>query len=733
MKTFRTINDKLVAIQMENHSIGKIMEEKKVDIKRSVDSILTTKKYGSIGKSRITSADKKKNTMLYNLEICERINKQLYIARSRNWHCCVYRNRCLDIENAENIYKKLSFIKNEKINHKNLLPIIEINQILNEIQIFVSNPSITLNDYLNQQRYELQNSILSVDCITNYALQLAKAIKYLHSRNIIHRCINTSKIYFILPKKGEEKQILLNPFFLCKEDDPWDLTESNFSYVDENIFIAPEIGLKISTINNDNNEFIKIENNFTFSSDIWSFGIVLYQLLTLQFPYNENKNEEEEEILMKQAPILPKFFQTKRLRTRTKLLNEEKNKNENTQNKIDITSYQPLIDLFRFCTNIDPSQRPNIKDIVKSLKNNINIKEMCGIAVSRGPGSLKDWVDNNRTFVGLKSIDNNSSSLIKQTENFIIEEPVQKNTLNPCYIQYIDKSFPYYEKHLSLLPHENYLGTFISNSANLIDVDEFIFISIEIDGQFIDDQWCYKALIRTKSKDIRILILCENSKDRLKNLKSHRFLNNNYTLHVLKDPSIPSLFINFEQKHLEPKTYKFGVIYRKAGQISDNDMLGNEHGSTDFAHFLNFLGDSVELKGWKDFRGGLDIIKDTTGKKSIYTKFGEFEIMFHVSTLLPFDKGNPQQLHRKRHIGNDVIVIIFQDRDCEPFTPQFFTSHFNHVFCVVKVHHRESTLIFDDDEFIPSSSDSLRTSSAPAIYGRDIFTATKNSEKVYYQ
>lgn len=34
--------------------------------------------------------------------------------------------------------------------------------------------------------------------------------------------------------------------------------------------------------------------------------------------------------------------------------------------------------------------------------------------------------------------------------------------------------------------------------------------------------------------------------------------------------------------------------------------------------------------------------------------------MFHVSTLLPFTPTNRKQLLRKRHIGNDIVTIIFQ-------------------------------------------------------------------------
>lgn len=37
------------------------------------------------------------------------------------------------------------------------------------------------------------------------------------------------------------------------------------------------------------------------------------------------------------------------------------------------------------------------------------------------------------------------------------------------------------------------------------------------------------------------------------------------------------------------------------------------------------------------------------------------DIMFHVSTLLPHSSLDPQQIHRKRRIGNDIGVVVFQD------------------------------------------------------------------------
>lgn len=72
------------------------------------------------------------------------------------------------------------------------------------------------------------------------------------------------------------------------------------------------------------------------------------------------------------------------------------------------------------------------------------------------------------------------------------------------------------------------------------------------------------------------------------------------------------------------------------------------------------MGSKIELKNWKYFRGGLDvkskhmvnfsphlqsygieILDNTTGLLSYYTRFRTYEIMFHVNTLLPLVKSDP--------------------------------------------------------------------------------------------
>jgi len=89
-------------------------------------------------------------------------------------------------------------------------------------------------------------------------------------------------------------------------------------------------------------------------------------------------------------------------------------------------------------------------------------------------------------------------------------------------------------------------------------------------------------------------------------------------------------------------------------------------------------------------------LANTTGKESIYAAFRGYEIMFHCSTLLPYTPGDAQQLERKRHLGNDIVIIVFKEGD-QPLDPTVFRSHFIHIWVVIsklpasgdgKVHYR---------------------------------------------
>nr|XP_053630387.1 signal-induced proliferation-associated 1-like protein 1 [Cherax quadricarinatus] len=130
--------------------------------------------------------------------------------------------------------------------------------------------------------------------------------------------------------------------------------------------------------------------------------------------------------------------------------------------------------------------------------------------------------------------------------------------------------------------------------------------------------------------------------------------------------------------------FKVGVLYCRAGQTTEEEMYNNETAGPAFSEFLEVLGQRVRLKDFDKYRGGLDKKTDSTGLYSVYNQYRDAEIMFHVSTLLPFTSNNRKQLLRKRHIGNDIVTIIFQEPGAPPFSPKHIRSHFQHVFIVVQ-------------------------------------------------
>ncbi|XP_070963730.1 rap1 GTPase-activating protein 1-like isoform X14 [Oncorhynchus clarkii lewisi] len=148
-------------------------------------------------------------------------------------------------------------------------------------------------------------------------------------------------------------------------------------------------------------------------------------------------------------------------------------------------------------------------------------------------------------------------------------------------------------------------------------------------------------------------------------------------------PKASRLIVTFDE-HVISNNFKFGVVYQKFGQTSEVELFGNSAESPAFVEFLEFLGEKVELHDFKGFRGGLDVTHGQTGSESVYHNYRNKEIMFHVSTKLPYTEGDTQQLQRKRHIGNDIVAIVFQE-ESTPFVPDMIASNFLHAYVVVQV------------------------------------------------
>lgn len=152
----------------------------------------------------------------------------------------------------------------------------------------------------------------------------------------------------------------------------------------------------------------------------------------------------------------------------------------------------------------------------------------------------------------------------------------------------------------------------------------------------------------------------------------------------IKSQILEEELLQLEEKTIKKK-FKFGVLYMKNGQLTEEEMFNNRKGSPSFNRFLDLLGEKVQLKNWNKYSGGLDVKSNSSGESSIYLEYCGYEIMYHISTMLPYTKNDPQQIDRKKHIGNDISIIIFQDPGTKNlWSPSIISSKFPHIYAVVR-------------------------------------------------
>jgi len=132
----------------------------------------------------------------------------------------------------------------------------------------------TLEQLINKERDPKKLTEKETQC---YMLQLIISLNYLHKNNIIHRNLDISNL--LLDKDMKLKIGSFRLAYQLKNN----TDKCNMKY--EKLYIAPEV-LK--------------ENGYSFEVDIWSLGIIMFQLLTGKYPfiegYEKNSNVNVEKI-----------------------------------------------------------------------------------------------------------------------------------------------------------------------------------------------------------------------------------------------------------------------------------------------------------------------------------------------------------------------------------------------------------------------------------------------------
>lgn len=122
-----------------------------------------------------------------------------------------------------------------------------------------------LNNYLSSQK-----TLLPEGKIKNLVLEIASGINYLHHFGIIHRDLKPENI--MMSDKSENAIVKIVDFGLSKVLGKFEKSNEAYGTL---AYAAPEVIQK---------------NAYTKTIDIWSLGVILYFLISGQFPFNDKNN-----------------------------------------------------------------------------------------------------------------------------------------------------------------------------------------------------------------------------------------------------------------------------------------------------------------------------------------------------------------------------------------------------------------------------------------------------------
>ncbi|XP_074485058.1 tuberin isoform X1 [Sebastes fasciatus] len=142
-------------------------------------------------------------------------------------------------------------------------------------------------------------------------------------------------------------------------------------------------------------------------------------------------------------------------------------------------------------------------------------------------------------------------------------------------------------------------------------------------------------------------------------------------------------------------THKIGVVFVGAGQVNNEvAILSNEYGSNRYAAFLTGLGKLIHLKDCDPdqiFLGGLDQYGDD-GEFTYCWHDDIMQAIFHIATLMPNKESDKGCCNKKRHIGNDFVMVVYNDSG-EEYKLGTIKGQFNFVEVIIKPLDYECNLV----------------------------------------
>ena len=168
----------------------------------------------------------------------------------------------------------------------------------------------------------------NLNTVIDIGRQVAQGMDYLHAKNIIHRDLKSHNIFL-----HEDLSVKIGDFGLATAKARWAGEKKVIQPTGSILWMAPEV------IRMDE------QNPYSFQSDVYAFGIVMYEQLAEQLPYNHINNRDQILFMVGRGHLHPDM------------------------SKCRADSPQALKRLAEDCTKFDRDERPLFRLILNMLEN----------------------------------------------------------------------------------------------------------------------------------------------------------------------------------------------------------------------------------------------------------------------------------------------------------------------------------------------------------------------------
>ena len=355
----------------------------------------------------------KKNQIQYGLiKIIKKTNSSILFLANKNFMS--FKNLILQIDLTKISEKERKEIENEihinsLFNSRFILKIEDSNQDNDQLNIIKEYfEGKQLKDFLANEKKK-DRKFIKEDIIWKIFIQLSLAIYRIHSKNVIHSNINLSNI--LIDSKFNLKLTHFNNSYLMKSEKDLCLND-----IKPNIYMAPEIWKK---------------EGYNTKSDLWSLGVVLYELCSFNNPFDD-KNEEIifQKVIYAKYPSLGNKYSKELIRLIDEMLRikpEERISIKDIIHKYVFISKSKETDLFDY---VDKVINPN-KERILSAKNKFIKRPESGIkgrfvkqSVNMNRNNIKNNDKNKENIKINKDKKNLNNDIDKLTKQFL---EVKKN------------------------------------------------------------------------------------------------------------------------------------------------------------------------------------------------------------------------------------------------------------------------------------------------------------------